>query len=57
MDDFFQTVFHIGVQKGTDNVIMNIVFRMFLPKRIHTKEEDMKAIILTWMARSGRLWI
>ena len=28
MDDFFQTVFHIGFQKGTDNVIMNIVFRM-----------------------------
>ena len=53
MDDFFQTVFHIGFQKGTDNVIMNIVFRMFLPKRIHTKEEDRKAIIFDL---DGTLW-
>lgn len=32
---------------------MNIVFRMFLPKRIHTKEEDMKAIIFDL---DGTLW-
>lgn len=32
---------------------MNIVFWMFLPKRIHTKEEDMKAIIFDL---DGTLW-
>ena len=32
---------------------MNIVFWMLLPKRIHTKEEDMKAIIFDL---DGTLW-